>query len=172
LIIFQGSPFDIYIHWLILLLGIGVLISGVAVLTSCRSIAETFNLLKEDTSPGARFYRGFYKHHGIYWSIFWYVLILHLMVTIAHVKLPVDGEPFLLSHQVAFYTSISNLVLTLAVFSSCKSAAWVLNFFTNRSPLGNKGFKQFYKYHSYYWWLLALSVTVHIVSGVIHAVNT
>ena len=43
--LFEGSGLDVYIHWLILWLGILVLVSGAAVLFSCRSIAAAFNLL-------------------------------------------------------------------------------------------------------------------------------
>lgn len=170
--IFRGTLFDIYIHWLILSLGISVLVSGVAVLTSCRSVAGYFYLLKVNTSGGTRFYRSFYKYHSIYWVIFWYALALHLLVAAIHVGLPSVVRPYFFAHQAVFFTALGNLAFMLAVLSSCRSFASILNFFTSGSPLTNNVYKRFYRFHSYFWWLLAVSLGGHVVFGLIHAINT
>ena len=94
------------------------------------------------------------------------------MVTIVHVGLPSTGEPYYLAHQVVFYTAIINFLLVLVVFTSCKSFLSLASLFTSRNPLSGNIFKRFYRFHAILWWLLAVSFTVHIVAGIIHAVNT
>jgi hypothetical protein len=170
--LFKGTNLDIYIHWLILLLGIIILLSIIAIFTTCRSFASYFNLLNAKGNTSNRFYRKYYRYHSIYWTILLYALILHLMVTTIHVRLPVAGEPFYSAHQIVFYSSIINLVLVLAVFFSCRSMIGMFNFFKSRSLLNNNIYKKFYKFHSFLWLLLAMSIGFHIVFGMIHAINT
>ena len=102
--------------------------------------------------------------------IFWVVLALHLMATITHVGLPT--EPYFYAHQVVFITAIGNFVFLMVVLSSCRTIASLLNLFLPKNPLSNNAYRRFYGYHSYFWWLLAVFLVAHIVSGIIHAVNT
>ena len=168
--LFIGSPLDIYVHWLIFSLGIGVLLSGSAVLASCRSFANLFHLNSSKNSKGRNFYKKFFKYHSIYWIIFWLILVLHLMVTITHVGLPV--EPFFRAHQVVFITSLINLIFVLLILFSCRSFSRVLNFLTSKDITKNRGFKKFYRLHSYFWLILITSFVIHISFGLIHAINT
>lgn len=170
--IFQGSPLDIYVHWMILALGIGILSSGIAVITTCRSVAGFFHLLQERDSLWMRVYRAYSRFHSYYWVAFFLFLVLHLMVTIVHVGLPSPGEPYFLAHRVVFYSAIVNFLLALVVFTSCKSFLSFISLFTSRNPLSGSIFKRFYKFHSLLWWILAVSFIVHIAAGIIHAVNT
>jgi hypothetical protein len=170
--IFQGTSQDIYIHWLILSLGIGILVSGIAVITTCRSVAGFFHLLQGKDSLKTRAYSAYSRFHTYYWVAFGFFLVLHLMVTIVHVGLPSAGEPYALAHQVVFYSAIINFLLVLVVFTSCKSFLSLVNLFTSRNPLSGSIFKRFYRFHSILWWLLAVSFIAHIVFGIIHAVNT
>ena len=170
--IFQGTPLDIYIHWMILALGIGILISGIAVITTCRSVAGFFHLLQGTGSFKTRFYSVYFRFHSYYWVAFFLILVLHLMVTIVHIGLPSPGEPYLLAHQVVFYSAIANFLLTLVVFTSCKSFLSLVSLFANRNPLSDNGFKRFYRFHAVLWWMLFVSFIVHIIAGIIHAVNT
>ncbi|MCL5073975.1 MAG: hypothetical protein M1308_24245 [Actinobacteria bacterium] len=170
--LFKGSIQDIYIHWLVLLLGISVFISGMAIFTTCRSFASFFNLLNTKNQVLNRIYKKYYRYHVIYWIVFLYLLITHLMVTITHVRLPINGEPFIISHQAVFYSSIINFVLVLAVFFSCRTMAGMFNFFRSGNILNNSIYKKFYRYHLFYWLILAISVGGHIVFGMIHAMNT
>ena len=94
---------------------------------------------------------------------------MHLMVTITHLGLPT--EPYLLAHQIAFGTAISNFVLMGVVFFSCRVFTGLLRFVIPSWKPG-RCFGRFFKTHSIFWWLLGSSITVHIVSGMIHAVNT
>ncbi len=170
--IFQGTSQDIYIHWLILGLGIGILVSGIAVITTCRSVTGFFHLLQGKDSLKTRAYGVYARFHSFYWVAFGLFLVLHLMVTIVHVGLPSSGEPYALAHQVVFYSAIVNFLLTLVVFTSCKSFISLVGLFTSRNPLSGSIFKRFYRFHSILWWLLAVSFITHIVFGIIHAVNT
>jgi cytochrome b561 len=172
MILFQGSSLDIYIHWLILLLGIGILISGISVITTSRSFAGFFHLLKDNGSLKTRIYSAYFRFHSYYWYAFGMFLVLHLLVTIYHLGLPSPDKPYYLAQQISFYTAITNLVLSGIVFTSCKSFPSFVMFFTSRNPLSGRVFARFYKFHSIFWWLFAVSLITHIVAGIIHAVNT
>jgi hypothetical protein len=169
--IFQGSSLDIYVHWLILGLGIGILVSGTAVITTCRNVAGFLHLVQGDDSRKTRLYSAYFRFHSYYWVAFLLILALHLMVTIVHVGLPSPGEPYYLTHQVVFYTAIVNFLLVLVVFTSCRSFLSLVSLFTSRNPLSG-GYKRFYGFHSILWMMLAVSFITHIVAGIIHAVNT
>jgi hypothetical protein len=170
--IFHGSGTDIYIHWLILALGIGVLLSAMAVLTSCRSIAFAFNLLNQDNSLRTRIYRGFYRLHSTYWIAFGCFLALHLMVAITHLSLPEPGEPYHVAHEVVFWTATTNGVLLAGVLCSCRTIASAIEAVMSKSPLTNSAYNRFYRYHSYFWWPFGVSLGIHIIFGMIHALNT
>jgi hypothetical protein len=169
--IFKGTTFDIYTHWLILLLGIGVLIFGSAIYFSCRSFAIFSKIPWTKNSFWVRFYTRFYRYHSYYWNIFWIILILHLMVTITHIGIPNPLAPFYRAHQVAFYSSILNFVSIAVVLFSCRSISALISFFGGSSLLSTNSYKRFYKFHSYAWMIAAISVGTHIVSGIIHAIN-
>lgn len=170
--LFKGSIQDIYIHWLVLLLGIGIFLSLIAIFTTCRSFASFFKLFETKNSKLSRIYKTYFSFHSAYWIIFLILLTLHLMVTITHVRLPLIGEPFYFYHQFVFYSSITNLFLVFAIFFSCRTMVGMFNFIKSRSLLNNRRYKMFHKYHIYYWLILAISITGHIVSGIIHAINT
>ena len=170
--IFQGTPLDVYVHWLILFLGIGVLASAGAVLFSCRSVAAVLHLLSSDTSWLDRLYRGFFRYHAYYWGTLGFILAFHLMVTSVHVGIPVSGETVHKAHVVVFVTSLTNIVLLLAVLSSCRTVNRLIVSFTSRNPLSSSIYSRFYRYHVIYWWLLVFSIGGHIVFGLVHATNT
>ncbi len=170
--IFQGTPLDLNIHWTILILGIGILLSGIAVISTCRSVAGVFHLLKPGNSLKTRLYRAYFRFHSYYWVAFVMFLLLHLMVTIVHIGLPAAGEPYHLAHQVAFYTAIVNLIIILVVFTSCRSFISLAGLFSSRDPLSNGNYKRFYGFHSILWMIFLVSFVVHIIAGMIHAVNT
>jgi hypothetical protein len=157
---------------LIVSLGLGILLSGIAVITTCRSIAGFFHLLQGKDSFKTRLYKAYFKGHSYYWVAFYLLLVLHLFVTIPHIGVPSPGEPFGLVHWVAFYSSITNFLFVLAVFTSCRSFISLYTLFTARTPLGGSFFKRFYNFHAVLWVLLIASVLLHIVTGIIHAVNT
>jgi hypothetical protein len=169
---FQGSSLDIYIHWLILALGIGIFVSGIAVLTTCRSVAGFFHLLRDNIALKSRIYAVYFRFHSYYWVAFLMFLVLHLIVTIVHVGLPSSEEPYFLLHQFVFSSSIINFLLALLVFSSCKSFLSLFRLFTFRNPLSSSRFNRFYKFHPILWVILVISFTVHITFGIIHAINT
>ena len=170
--IFQGSPLDVYVHWLILSLGIGILAFTGAVLFSCRSVAGVFHLLSHNTSWRDRLYRGYFRYHAYYWATLGFIIAFHLMVTTVHVGLPSSTEIFHQAHVVVFATSITNVVLLLAVLMSCRTMNGLIVSFTSRNPLASSLFAGFYRYHALYWWLLILSIGGHVVFGMIHSINT
>jgi hypothetical protein len=171
-VLFQGSSLDVYTHWLILSLGIGVLVFGVAIFTSCRSFANISGLNNSRNTLIRRIYRAHSRFHSYYWAIFGFALILHMMVASVHLGLPATGEPYVFEQRVSFYTAIGNIVSMMVMFSSCRSFISAFSFFTSGNPFNNNVYKHFFKSHSYFWIPLAISIAGHIVFGMIHAINT
>jgi hypothetical protein len=120
----------------------------------------------------ARIYHIFSRYHSYYWAAFWIILILHLMVTITHIGLPADGEPYFREQQMTLYSAIANFILLLIIFTSCKSFISLTALFTSRNILSSIIYKRFFKLHSLFWGLLGVSIIVHIIYGIIHAINT
>jgi hypothetical protein len=170
--IFQGTSLDIYVHWLILGLGIGMLAAALAVLFSCRSVAGVFHLLHAGTSWRDRCYRGYFRFHGYYWVALGFLLVFHLMVTAVHVGLPTAGEIVHGAHVGVFVTSLTNGVLMLAVLTSCRTVGGFITNLVAKSPRGSSLFRGFYRVHAVYWWLLVVSIGGHVVFGMVHAINT
>jgi hypothetical protein len=144
----------------------------VAVITTCRSVAGFFHLLRDGTSLKMKIYRAYFRLHSYYWVAFAGFLVLHLMVTVVHIGVPSPGEPYALAHQFVFYSAIANLVLAAIVFTSCRSFLSLYALFSTKIPLNGSFFKRFYNTHAVLWVLLISSILIHIIAGVIHAVNT
>ena len=167
-ILFQGSPLDVYIHWMIFSLGIGILVFGIAVFTSCRSFSSILDLKLSKNTLWMRIYRVYSRYHSSYWNVFWIILTLHLLTTGLHLGLPMVGEPYFRAQQMTLFTAIGNLVFLLIILTSCRTVA----FFISKNPLANNTYKRLYKYHSYFWWFLLGSLGGHIMFGMIHSMHT
>jgi hypothetical protein len=142
------------------------------VITTCRSVAGFLHLLEGKKSLVNRLYKAYFKFHSYYWVAFGFFLVLHLMVTIVHIGVPTSGEPYLLAHQVVFYSAIFNFLAVIVLFTSCRSFLSLVGIFTPGKPLSGGIYRRFYKLHSIFWALLAVSFATHIITGIIHAVNT
>jgi hypothetical protein len=170
--IFKGTSLDIYIHWLVLGLGIGILVSGILVVTTCRSYTLRFLLNKTSNNLIGNLYSLVQRFHSYYWVSLWMLLILHLMVTITHVGFPAEGVPYLGAHWFVFITAIVNLLMTFVVFSTCKSFISLIRIFVDIDPLHTKLYQKYYRLHPWLWLLWLISICIHIGSGIYHAVNT
>jgi hypothetical protein len=60
----------------------------------------------------------------------------------------------------------------LIIFTSCKSFTSLAALFSSGNILSNITYKRFFRWHALFWWLLGASIITHIVSGIIHAINT
>ncbi|MDD4859589.1 MAG: hypothetical protein PHR56_05225 [Dehalococcoidales bacterium] len=69
-------------------------------------------------------------------------------------------------HWVVFSLGITNLVMGLAIYSSCRLLPMSRRFagFTK-----SKAYQSFYRYHAVIWQVFWASVLVHIVIGSLHA---
>lgn len=170
--IFEGTTIDIYIHWLILGLGIGILVFGTLVFTTCRSFTLRFLLNKSSNNLFGKLYSMVQRYHSYYWVFFWMLLILHLMVTVTHVGFPAQGVPYIGAHWSVFITATVNLLMTFVVFSTCKSFISLTRIFSDIDPLRNKMFQKYYRLHTWLWLLWLISICVHIGFGMYHAINT
>jgi hypothetical protein len=76
----------VYIQYLILILGITNFLAILAVLFSCRSFIKVISFFTGKDPLQNKIYRSYYKYHGIYWGIFWFSVLLHVMVALTHTK--------------------------------------------------------------------------------------
>ena len=78
-----GDP-DAWIHWIILILGFGSALSGVALFLSCRISPRLFARTIPKLSLTNKTYAAFFKYHSYYWWIFTIFVIAHFVVVYLH----------------------------------------------------------------------------------------
>lgn len=78
---------SVYIHRLILALGIVNVLAILAVFFSCRSFVRMSNFFSGKDTLRNKLFNGFYKYHTYYWIIFWVSVFLHVITALAHTGL-------------------------------------------------------------------------------------
>lgn len=74
-------------------------------------------------------------------------------------------------HLVILSLGLTSAVLALVTIASCRSFVPVLNFLLRRSPMNIPGYRTFYKFHAYYWWVLGIAILAHAMVAVSHTAN-
>ena len=69
---------------------------------------------------------------------------------------------------IIFATGIINLVIGLALFSTCRFVP--VTKVVNRL-MKYKGYQQFYKFHNYLWWVFIPSIILHAVIAIVHVLT-
>ena len=78
------------------------------------------------------------------------------------------GNAGLYGEKLAVALGFLTLVSAIATFTSCRSFIGLFRFLHLHDPLNVKYFQPFYKYHTYYWWLLLLALFLHFTTALIH----
>lgn len=163
----SGDP-GIYGERLAVVLGFVTLASALATLASCRSLLSLLARFGLKSPLESSWYSAFHRYHGYYWWAFVMALILHLMTALVHTTLPAADDPDAQVHWVILSFAFSSLVLVNVVLSSCRSTVSLLGLFSEKGPLSSSGYRAFYRYHSYYWLVLLLSIAGHVAGSYVH----
>jgi hypothetical protein len=87
-----------------------------------------------------------------------------------HATYSIPGDEDAYVHWRVLWSGLGGLVLLGGfVLTTCRSFSHALDFVANKSSLQNKGYRSFYRYHSYYWWAFVLLAIGHFILGYIHA---
>jgi hypothetical protein len=78
------------------------------------------------------------------------------------VLLPVYNE------RLAVILGLITLLLALTVFFSCRIGIKLLNKIGLREMVAGKRYRQFLKYHNYYWWAFWLIFVIHLMAAITH----
>ncbi len=165
---FISGNIGLYSERLAVVLGFVTLAAAVATFASCRTCLSFLARFGLKIRVEAGWYRPFYKYHGYYWWIFLFALTLHFLGAIMHTAIPRAGDPDAPIHWVVLGFALGAAVMTGAVVSSCRSTAGLLNTFTGKTPVSNRRYFSFYRYHAYYWLILILAIAGHVTGSYIH----
>ena len=163
-----ASGVGLYAERLAVALGFVTLFGAVATFGTCRSCLSFLGHFGLKNLTEKRWYRPIYKYHGYYWWVFLFGLTLHFLTTIMHTAIPQAGDPDAPIHWIILSFAIISLPLLGTVLASCRSLVGMLNLFMEKGPLNNYRFREFYRYHAYFWLLLVLAVAGHIGSAYVH----
>lgn len=163
-----SSTAALYGERLAVALGFFTLASVIVIIVSCRSWLGLFKFLHLPNPMNTKAFQSFYKYHAYYWWLFVVAVILHLTTGVTHVALPTPGDPDALIHWIILGFGVFALVSFILVMASCRSFAGLLGFFTGKNTLAMNSYKNFYRFHSLYWWLFAIAVAGHFGASYVH----
>jgi hypothetical protein len=150
-------------------LGFAALAAGIATFASCRSFVSLLERSGRSSLIENRAYRSFYKYHAYYWWSFIIILLVHIMSSFMHTDLiPNAADPDALAHWLILWPAAGSFVFLLVQLTSCRSFAGLVDFFTGKPLLRWRVYYNFYRFHSYYWWLFVAAVVGHITFAAIH----
>jgi hypothetical protein len=158
----------VYNERLAIILGFITLAFTLATLFSCRSFSAFLNRSGTKNPTGNPIYRLFFKYHSFYWWGLVFSLILHLLVAVMHISYNDPADPDAYLHPYIFLAGGSAFIITLVIYSSCRSFAGLLNLINGKQPFSGKLFSDYYRFHSYYWIILLVVVIVHFTLGYLH----
>ncbi len=159
---------EIYLHRVILFLGLGSGALALATFAYCRSCLAFFRIPGRNPME-TRAYPSFFRQHASYWWAFGVLMVAHIMTAISHTGLPAAGDPDAYIHQIVLLLGIAIAVCALAMFSTCRVFPRLLAPLTPRSGAASRLYQLLYGGHSYLWLAFSMLVAGHMAVGIIHA---
>jgi cytochrome b561 len=164
-----AGDLGIYYERIAVSLGFVTLVAALATFASCRSFITLISRYTRKSLLENKAYQSFYKYHTYYWWSFLLILIVHMLSASIHTDLlPAADDPDALQHWLILGFAFGTLVSISVQFSSCRSFAGLINFFTQKSLLRFRAYNSFYKFHAYYWWIFLAAVAGHVIAAAIH----
>lgn len=84
------------------------------------------------------------------------------MIQISNIGAGLYGE------RLAVALGYITLTLALATFVSCRSCVSLLGHLGMRNSIEVRWYRAFYKYHGYYWPLFLFTLTLHLMTALVH----
>lgn len=150
------------------ILGFITLAAFLAIFASCRSCMSFLKFLGAKRVLDSKAYQTFNKYHGYYWWTFGYMLVVHAWMALVHTGFPAANDSDGTIHWVILWFAFGSLASVTVVVFSCRSFANLITFFKGRSPLSGGFYKRTFKFHIYYWLVLALAVAGHFAAVYYH----
>jgi hypothetical protein len=163
-----SSGVVLYSERVTVVLGYITLVSAIATFGTCRTGVSLFGRLGLKKATDAGWYRQLFKLHGFYWWGLVMGSILHLMSALMHTGIPSAADPDGSIHRIILATGGASLILAGVVLSSCRSLVNLVSLFKETSPLDDRGFRSFYRYHAFFWVGMSLLVAGHFAAVVSH----
>jgi len=91
-------------------------------------------------------------------------ILLHKM----SVALQMSAQSSPYEERTAIVLGVITLVLSLAIFASCRTFASLLHRFGLRIVTQSRSYKALNKYHSFLWWFMGVSLLSHVTLAFIH----
>jgi hypothetical protein len=158
----------VYNERLAIILGFITLIFTLALFFSCRIFVGFIKILGVKNHSGNLIFGFFHKYHSIYWWGLLLALSLHTLVALMHIRFNDPADPDAYLHPYIFLAGIVALILTLVIYTSCRSFSGLLNLITGKNPLSGKVYTELYRFHSLYWIVLLATVVIHFTLGYLH----
>lgn len=160
---------SVYNQRLAIVLGIFTLIMALAVFLSCRSGITLLNKIGLKNMASSRGYQTFLKYHTYYWWTFWLIFVIHLLAAIMHIGFKNSGDPDAYLHIYSLIFGSAGIITLIVVDLSCRGIIGVVRLFSERKWNEFRFLGRLYRYHSYFWLIFGLLVTVHLSIGLIHS---
>jgi hypothetical protein len=96
-------------------------------------------------------------------------MVAHFMVAVLHTGLPQGGDPDANVHWAILGLGLFSAVSATSLFCSCRVLPRLVAMATPKTPFNNILYRSFYKYHNYYWLIMALLVAAHFLVNFNHA---
>ena len=150
-------------------LGIITLIAALLTVTTCRSFLNLLHRLGVSQPLDSKPYRSLYNSHVYYWWVVLGGLVSHVTMAIYHTGLPVAGDRDTPIHWAILGLGLASFLAILISLSSCRVIPMLSNFTHRQSPMTYKGYRSFFRTHSYVWLAFIAVVAAHFAVGYMHA---
>lgn len=158
-----------YNERLAIVFGVITLVLSLSTFLSCRTCISWLKRLGIQNPMHSKGYALFYRYHLYYWWAFGVALVAHFMVAVLHTGLPQSDDPDANIHWIILGLGLFSAISAVGLFSSCRILPRLAAMAKNNNPLDNMVFRVFFKYHSYYWFILAMLVAAHFGVSYWHA---
>ena len=159
----------VYDERLAIILGLVTLLFGLTVFFSCRTCISWLSRLGLKNLTETRGYLMFYRYHLYYWWAFGVLVVAHFLIATVHTGLPQAGDPDANIHWTILGLGLFSFITALVTFSSCRVLPKIAAVVSPKSLFNNNTYKIFFRYHTYYWWIMALLVAAHFTVSYSHA---
>jgi hypothetical protein len=82
--------------------------------------------------------------------------------------LAVSGYIGIYNERLAIVLGFITLLFALATFVSCRSCVTLMGRLGWKNPTGSRIYRNFYRFHSYFWWGFLYALAFHLLSGLSH----
>lgn len=167
--LFDVANVDIYNERIAIILGLLALVLALAIFASCRVFITILARFGINNIAQNRAYQSFNHYHLLYWGLFGAALVSHLTMSILHTGLPQSGDADAGTHWMILSFGASGFIIAMLAFGSCRVAPRILTSGKPQNLINRSSYKSYFRYHAFFWLVLAITIGVHIAIAFGHA---